>query len=161
MILNEWARNWGIPQEAVVDLRSRMNTDGQIALTPPHNDTAISTEAGASNLLRLSYAQNGHTLWRNNVGAVDPISYAGQVIRYGLANDSKRVNERVKSSDLIGITRIMIAEHHVGQVIGQFTAREVKKPGWKFRGTSRELAQERYLNIVNAAGGDAKFSVGS
>ncbi len=48
----------------------------------------------------------------------------------------------------------------VGSRFGQFLAREVKKPGWKYRGTAEERAQLHFINLVNTAGGDAAFATG-
>jgi len=160
-VLYEWGHKWGIPAEALEDFRTLLRSDGNVPENPGHKGSEILTESGASNMLRLAYAKNEHILWRNNVGQVDPVSYAGQFIRFGLCNDSKRLNQHIKSSDLIGITQVRITSKHVGSVIGQFTAREMKKPNWRFTGTAREKAQERYLKLVVAMGGDGKFSTGS
>jgi len=43
---------------------------------------------------------------------------------------------------------------------GQFVSREVKRPGWRYTGTEREVAQLRWIEIVTALGGDAKFTTG-
>ena len=69
------------------------------------------------------------------------------MIRYGLANDSKKLNDKFKSSDLIGID---------GD--GRFVAAEVKKPGWHLTsGDNRAQAQLRFMQFVISKGGRAGF----
>lgn len=95
--------------------------------------------------------------WRNNVGAC--IDNTGRMVRYGLCNDSKQLNEKIKSSDEIGITPTLIMPHHVGKVFGVFTALEYKEEDWKFRPSDkRAVAQLRYHDIVRAHGGFAGFA---
>lgn len=153
MNLFTWARDWGISREAINDLMHRMAVS--VDYTPT---TDLTSEAGASKQVRLTFAQGGGMLWRNNVGAMQDDS--GRVVRYGLANESKQMNQNIKSSDLIGITPILIEQYHVGTTIGQFVAREIKKPGWRFKGTPREKAQLKFINLVLSKGGDARFSTG-
>lgn len=105
--------------------------------------------------VRLEYAKSNITLWRNNVGAC--IDSHGNVLRYGLANDSKAMSDNIKSSDLIGIRPVVITQDMVGQTIGQFMAIEVKRPGWVYKGTKREQAQLKFINLVNSLGGHAAF----
>lgn len=116
------------------------------------------SEAAIQNLVRLEAGRLGFPLWRNNVGAV--LTPGKGMVRYGLANDSKKMNAEVKSSDLIGVRPIIITPDHVGQTIGQFVAREAKASDWKFTGTDRELAQLHFLEIVAELGGDAAFTIG-
>jgi hypothetical protein len=78
----------------------------------------------------------------------------GRVIRYGLANESTRINSVIKSSDLIGITPRVIN----GQRVGVFTSIEVKHGDWKYTGTGREVAQKRWLDFVNVNGGIGFFA---
>lgn len=153
--LYTWARRWGIPFEAIAELRQQMGVD-------PIRDavTDAVTEAGASQRVRLAFARSDGLLFRNNVGAMqDPET--GRVVRYGLANESPQMNKRIKSSDLIGIQPVTITLAMVGGVIGQFVAREVKKPGWTYTGAGREAAQLKYLELVISKGGDAAFTTGS
>jgi len=75
------------------------------------------------------------------------------MVRYGLGNDSAQVNSRLKSSDLIGITPVSVN----GNPVGVFTSYEIKKPGWRYTGTPREVAQLRWLELVVSLGGIGKF----
>lgn len=82
--------------------------------------------------------------WRNNVGACTDQN--GRVIRYGLANTSKQMNDHVKSSDIIAIWR------------GRFVAIECKHEGWTLtQGDKRAQAQKRFIDIIIANGGYAGF----
>jgi hypothetical protein len=153
MNLTSWAIKWAIPYAAVDDLRREMgvvNTDPP--LVPGQSESAIQS------LVRLEASRLGARLFRNNVGLTH--NENGGVIRFGLANDSERLNKRVKSSDLIGIQPVLIGPHHIGQVFGVFLAREVKRPGWCYTGTARERAQLCWLELINSMGGDACFATG-
>ena len=117
-----------------------------------------SNEATIQAALRLAAARKGMILWRNNVGAL--LDKRGVPVRYGLANDSKALNEQVKSGDLIGIRPTVITPDMVGQVVGVFVSRECKAEGWKYRGDNHEKAQRRWIDIVRSYGGDADFAAG-
>ncbi|AWY02833.1 hypothetical protein [Alteromonas phage JH01] len=99
-------------------------------------------------------------LLRNNSGALKDSE--GRTVRFGLGNISKRVNDQSKSSDLIGITEVVITPEMVGKKVGIFTAIEVKPPGFKVREKyppkSREAAQERFLQFVRGKGGFGGFA---
>jgi hypothetical protein len=71
------------------------------------------------------------------------------------------MNSAIKSSDLIGLQPVLITAQHVGSIFGQFVAREVKGPRWRYAGTPREQAQLQFLTIVLSLGGDAKFTTGA
>ena len=154
MNLHEWAVKWGISKEALTDLKLEIGIH--------HGSKAhvleLISEAGASKQVRLQFAHSGGLLWRNNVGAMQDDT--GRVVRYGLANESKEMNNSIKSSDLIGINPVVIQPNMVGRTVGQFVAREMKKPGWKYRGTAREEAQLKFIQLVISRGGDAAFSTG-
>lgn len=152
-MIHDWARKWGVPQEAIADLCNRSNPTGAAA----HESTAAS-ETGAQIEVRLEAARMGAILWRNNVGCLPGPN--GQPVRYGLANDSAVVNKRTKSCDLIGVRPVVITPEMVGHTIGQFLAREIKEPGWKYTGRGREPAQANFINLVNIMGGNAAFATG-
>lgn len=109
--------------------------------------------------VRLEASRVGARMFRNNVGA-GTVMESNSFVRWGLANDSKTVNSQVKSADLIGIRPVIITPAHVGTVFGRFVSREIKRPGWKYRGTEREEAQLRWAQIVYALGGDAAIVTG-
>ena len=152
-IINTWVERWGIPPEA--------HTDLLVALGATAPDPAVQvgeSEAAVQTRVRIAASQGGGRLWRNNVGACQ--TSEGTFVRYGLANESTAINKKCKSSDLIGVQPVMITEAHVGQIIGQFVAREVKRGGWKYTGSAREKAQLNFLSLVAGLGGDARFTTG-
>ena len=116
----------------------------------------IKSEAALINEIKLEAGSKNIRLWRNNVGAVHTAD--GTFIRYGLANESSQMNSAVKSSDLIGIKPILITQDMIGKTMGQFICREVKKSGWKFTGTDREMAQLAFIQLINMLGGDGAFA---
>jgi hypothetical protein len=102
--------------------------------------------------------------WRNNVGATPAkcpdCGTARQPVRYGLANDSAKMNEKIKSSDLILAIPRVIQPQDVGTLIAQFGSVETKRPGWHFTGKGREAGQAAWLALVKRLGGYAAFSTG-
>lgn len=113
------------------------------------------TERDIQNIVTLNMSKAGGIFWRNNVGAL--LDSRGVPVRYGLANESKAMNRKIKSSDLIGILPVAIKPHHVGLTFGLFCARECKSSGWKFSPSGREVPQLNFINIVNSMGGNAAF----
>lgn len=114
-------------------------------------------ESTVQNHIRLDAAQNHIDLWRNNVGVL--IDETGRPVRFGLANDSSRMNKIIKSSDLIGVTPVFVTPEMVGTVVGLFTAVEVKEQGWSFNANDKHLlAQKTFHDIVLKAGGYAGFA---
>jgi hypothetical protein len=117
----------------------------------------MSSEELNAQRIRLHIADQGRNAWRNNNGACQ--DQTGRLIRYGLANDSKDLNERIKSSDLIGITPIIVMPYMVGMRLGVFTAIETKATPWHLTpGDKRGQAQARFHEIVRADGGFAGFA---
>lgn len=102
-------------------------------------------------------ANHGINLWRNNSGAFE--GPGGRWVRYGLCNDSAELNERIKSSDRIGIRPLIITPEWVGHKVGIFIAVETKPPGWHLTpGDARGQAQARFHDIVRGDGGLAGFA---
>lgn len=156
MTLDEWAAKWAVPPEAIREL----------CLTAVHAsdvDDSVShtsdSEARVQSEIRLEAAGLGVYLFRNNNGAGKLAS--GNFVRFGLGNDSAKVNEKLKSGDLIGVRRLLITPAHVGTYIGQFVSRECKRRDWRFSGTIEEQAQARWAALVIAQGGDAKIVQGA
>jgi hypothetical protein len=152
----QWATRHGVSYQAIEELRAIW---GELPVHVPQATWNDNTEAYVQSVVRLEAPHKGVTLFRNNVGVL-PNPETGVPVRYGLANDSKRLNETVKSGDLIGWRRVLITPEHVGSVIAQFMSRECKRPGWTYTGTERELAQRKWALAVIAGGGDASFVTG-
>lgn len=151
--LNEWAQRHDVSVEALrelADIFTGVNTESTPKRATPKS------EAGVTNDVRLEAGRKGVRLFRNNVGAC--MDKNERLIRYGLANESKQMNERVKSSDLVGIRPLLITHDMVGATVGQFVAREVKAEGWVYRGNDHELAQLAFMTLISALGGDACFT---
>lgn len=131
------------------------------------------SEAEVQAAVRLEYARRGYRLFRNNVGVLPDAT--GRPIRYGLANDSPQINRRLKSSDLIGWDSVIITPAMVGQTLARFVSFECKPSGWRPSekygpedialattpgDVRRELAQQAWLDLVIASGGEARFMTG-
>lgn len=154
-ILAVWAIRHRVSHEALEDLRQML---GFIPETNPEIGEGRN-EMFVQNSLRLQASNHNATLFRNNVGVL--LDDTGRPVRFGLANDTKAMNEVVKSGDLIGYTREHITQAHVGTIIARFTSIECKRPGWTYSGDEHEKAQARWAGKVNADGGFAAFSTGT
>lgn len=151
MILDNWAKQWKIPEIALFDLKQQMRT---IVIEGSYKDDL--SEVGVQSLIRIEATKKGCRLWRNNVGAA--YMKDGSFLRYGLANDSAALNKQIKSADLIGIRPVVITASMIGSTIGQFISREVKSSKWRYTGNDREKAQLAWINLIISFGGDACFA---
>lgn len=150
-ILSTWAARWNIPAMALVDLQQRTGM-----LDPgPDPIGEGKSEAAVSNAVRIAASRAGMRLWRNNRGGYKD-DY-GNFVRYGLCNDSDKLDKVLKSGDLIGIDPVRVTTAHVGQLLGVFTSFEVKHEGWHYTGTPREQAQQAWNELVISLGGRARF----
>ena len=104
----------------------------------------LKSESQVMQEVMLEAAKHRCILLRNNVGSF--IDNDGRCVRFGLLNSSKQQNDRIKSSDLIGILN------------GRFVAVEVKKEGWEFNPKDkREVAQLAFINFIKTHNGIAGF----
>lgn len=110
--------------------------------------------------VQIEAARLGVLTMRNNVGVA--VAADGRHIRYGLMNESAKLNASVKSSDYIGITPVQAYVEGIGwTVLGVFTAIETKASNWKFSpADERAVAQQKFHDIVRNHGGFAGFATG-
>lgn len=153
MTLDDWMKKWGISEEAITDLADSISYG--ITSDIPKN---IITESDVMNCVRMEASLNNAVLMRNNVGAL--MDARGRPVRFGLMNDSKKLNQTVKSHDLIGFRKKLIDVNDVGKTLPIFLTRECKKPGWKYKGVGREKAQLAFALWLLAAGADSGFCTG-
>lgn len=104
----------------------------------------MQTETDVQNMTRLAVQSAGGVAWRNNRGALP--DERGVPVRFGLANDSTQLDKRFKTGDLVGMSPG-----------GLFVMWECKPPGWRYRGTEREVAQLAAIHFVRSRGGRAGF----
>lgn len=151
MNLEQWAARWNVPPEAFAELAACSIVD------PDPDELGDKSEAYVQSRVRLEAARASPPcyLWRNNVGAGKMST--GSFVRWGLANDSKKLNERMKSGDLIGLRSVIVTPAMVGGRFGQFVSREVKREDWKYSGSREENAQLAWSTLINSLGGDAQI----
>jgi hypothetical protein len=147
--LHGWAIRHGITAHALADLSLALGT------SPDAPAPGAGSESRVQSQVRLAAPHRDMRLWRNNVGVLK--DERGVPVRYGLANDSPGLNRNLKSSDLIGWRKLPITASMAGSHVAQFVSLECKRPGWTYRGDDREVAQARWLGLVAADGGYAKF----
>jgi len=147
--IHAWCMKHHVSSLAVDELIQALNPVTPIGTGFPTSEAAVQAT------IRLESPRYG-ALWRNNNGVATD---GDRHIRYGLANDSKKINSVFKSSDLIGITSVLVEPHHVGRHFGVFTAAEVKKSGWKLLPSDETgQAQQNFLMTVRAMGGIGCFA---
>lgn len=145
MNINEWAIKHRVPRAALAELLAMFNLDPPP--TPIDEPSLIGSEAAVLACVRLEASRKGWRLFRNNLGAGKLEN--GSFVRWGLCNDSAKLNESIKSSDLVGWTDD-----------GRFVGVECKEPGWRYTGNDHEAAQRKWLELIVAAGGVGKFVSG-
>lgn len=156
--ITEWAIKHHVSMQALAELFAAF---GHV----PGLTSGLSTgdsETRVQGQVRMAAAVEGFTLFRNNSGALKDAG--GRLVRYGLANDSAALNKVVKSSDLIGwhSETWLHPETFQPTKLARFTAIECKHADWPGYNPQdeHEHAQQRFLEMVVAAGGLARFSTG-
>lgn len=150
--LRAWALKHHVGEDALRDLADMLGAGAQVAAG------GTASEARVQSLERLAAPSRDSMLFRNNVGVLR--NERGTPVRYGLANDSKALNQRIKSGDLIGWRRRLITPEMVGSTIAQFESLECKPEGWRYTGDEHEQAQQRWAALVVTQGGIARFTTG-
>ncbi|MGL6040062.1 MAG: hypothetical protein ACRC01_02545 [Deefgea sp.] len=99
-------------------------------------------------------------LFRNNSGMLKGPN--GRPVRFGLGNESSKINATYKTGDYIGWTPVLVTPEMVGKTVAVFTSVEVKADGFllkeRYSEKSREFAQNNFNELVNANNGIAGFS---
>jgi hypothetical protein len=117
------------------------------------------SESNVSSRTRLAAVAKHWRLWRNNRGAGKLKN--GNFVRWGLANDSKKLGNKLKSADLIGWRPVIITPDMVGKVIAQFVSVETKAEDWTPPPLDTKdadaAAQYLWADLVNREGGYAVF----
>ena len=114
-------------------------------------------ESELQQLIQVEASKYDCILLRNNSGAA--VDSTGRHIRFGLGNISKQYADRMKSSDLIGFTMVMVTPEMVGQRLPVFTAIECKDPSWVYQSSDkRTSAQKNFIDWVKSHGGNAGFA---
>ena len=108
----------------------------------------MTREAPGQSKIILRAFKIGFALWRNNSGAMELLENNGEkrFVRFGMGNDSAKINKVWKSPDLVGIGPY-----------GRFVGCEVKPEKWVYGNTERERAQSNCLNDINRLGGIGFF----
>lgn len=111
--------------------------------------------------IQRHYADQGVRLWRCNTGVLPDAR--GIPVRFGLANDSPKLNKQLKCGDYVGWRPRLITPDMVGGVIAEFWSVEAKRDGWTMPNpTSKDAyahaqAQLRWALLVRSEGGQAGF----
>lgn len=155
MILRTWAARHGVPFGAILELETLMGVTHAPAVEV---DGPLGSEGRQQSLVLLEAAEKDIMLFRNNVGALQ--DKTGRYVRYGLANESKKQNELIKSADLIGWESLVIQQWMVGYKVARFLSVEMKEEGWSYTGDEHEQAQQAWAELVLAGGGRALFATG-
>ena len=153
MTLRDWQARWGhhIPAQALAELTAILSP-----VMPSPAPTARHSEAAGAAQIRIAAGLAGVHLWRNNRGGA--YDKTGRFIRYGLGNESVKLNDTWKSSDLIGMLPVVVQPSHVGKTLGVFLAVETKPTPWHLTpGDKRGQAQAAFLQSVRGFGGVGGF----
>ncbi|QZI87827.1 hypothetical protein SIPHO054v2_p0026 [Vibrio phage 103E44.1] len=118
-------------------------------------------EAKATINVRARASEWNMKMFRNNSGML-PNPDTGIPVRFGLGNESAKLNKELKSGDLVGFSEITVTPEMVGKKMAVFTNIEVKSLGFVIKDVynknSREYAQNEFNKLVTNANGIAGFA---
>ncbi|CAH9015195.1 putative holliday junction resolvase [Vibrio phage 142E35-1] len=121
----------------------------------------VTPEAKATVNVRARASDWGMKMFRNNSGMLTNPD-TGVPVRFGLGNESAKLNKELKSGDLVGFSEITVTPEMVGKKIAVFTNIEVKSLGFIIKDVynpkSREYAQNEFNKLVTNANGIAGFA---
>ena len=121
----------------------------------------MTPEAKATINVRARASEWGMKMFRNNSGML-PNPDTGVPVRFGLGNESAKLNKELKSGDLVGYSEITVTPEMVGKKIAVFTNIEVKSLGFiikdVYNKNSREFAQNEFNKLITSANGIAGFA---
>lgn len=117
-------------------------------------------EGYASQEVRKRASQWKARIFRNNSGVLTDKS--GRPVRFGLGNESSKVNKEFKTGDYVGWFPVTITPDMVGKTIAVFANIECKAVGFTvkldYNANSREYAQDKFNKLVINQGGIAGFA---
>lgn len=148
MTLEDWQKLWALPAIAIQQLQELT-----AATSTPSDERS---ESFAASECRLALSHYKVIQMRNNVGVLEDVN--GTPVRYGLCNETKQMNQVMKSSDDVNILPYVVKPQDVGRKLGIFLGVEHKKPNWVYTGKGRETAQLTFQRMVRSAGGVALFA---
>ena len=117
-------------------------------------------EAHASQEVRNRASDWKARLFRNNSGVL--MNDVGVPVRFGLGNESQKMNKQFKTGDFVGWFPVTITPDMVGKEIAVFANIEAKALGFKIKSVypinSREFAQNKFNELVRKNNGIAGFA---
>ena len=120
----------------------------------------MTPEGYASEEVRKRASDWKARLYRNNSGCLK--DDRGRPVRFGLGNESPKINKIYKTGDYVGWFPVTITPEMVGKTIAVFANIEVKAVGFAvkldYNPNSREYAQNNFNNLVVAHNGIAGFA---
>lgn len=100
----------------------------------------MASETKIRKQIQVALSKNGYTMWRNNTGSL--LNSKGVPVKFGLC---------VGSSDLIGLSQVVITKNMVGKTLAVFTAIEIKAENSK----GATIEQQRFIQHILNNGGIA------
>lgn len=101
----------------------------------------MSSETEIRKRIQVLLSENGCTMWRNNTGSL--LNSKGIPVKFGLC---------VGSSDLIGLSPVLITKDMVGKTLAVFTAIEIKTEHGKAATNKQKIFIQHVIDSGGIAG---------